>query len=138
MFVVASGKHAGKTLGWIKDNDAPYLTFLKGNKKELAPMIEALMGGMPIPAQAPVQAQQQQALPMGQPSGDTEAFRSQMVREINQKIMSMPEFQGPGVMNLGPFLQQTIGTAAFSDAPLDQLQILKNAVDAKLGLQGRA
>jgi len=126
--VVSGGKHDGKTLGWIKDNDASYLSFLKGNKKELAPAIEALLGGTQLPTQTPsAQPQAQQVNP------DAEAVRSQLVKEINQKIMSIPEFQGQGVVTaMMPFLQQVIGTTKFSDAPIDQLQTLKMAVDTKL------
>lgn len=129
-FVVSSGKHAGKTLGWIKENAPDYLSFLKGNKKELIPLIEQLLG---TPSATPPPVNQPHPQVAVQQSQDDDAMRSQLIREINQKIMSIPEFQGQGIATkMMPFLQQTIGTTAFSEAPLDQLQTLKNAVDAKI------
>jgi hypothetical protein len=126
--VLDFGKHQGKSLGWIRDNDSSYLSFLKGNRKELIPAIEAMLGGTSVPTQGPAKA-----APQAAPSGDMEAMRAQLVKEINQKIMSVPEFQGAGIhANMMPFLQATIGTTNFSDAPLDQLQALKAAVDTKL------
>ena len=126
--VLDFGKHQGKSLGWIRDNDPSYLSFLKGNRKELIPAIEAMLGGTQVPAQAAGPKPAQAA-----PSGDMEAMRASLVKEINQKIMSVPEFQGAGIhAAMMPFLQATIGTTNFSDAPLDQLQALKAAVDTKL------
>jgi hypothetical protein len=129
-FLIDFGKHKGKTLGWIKDNDASYLSFLKGNKKELVPLIDQLMGGgmqVNITPPPPPQAGQPQ------PVQDNEEQRHKLVKELNQKIMSIPEFQGTGIVErMMPFLRQTIGIEAFSDAPMDKLLILKAAVDQKI------
>lgn len=121
------GKHSGKSLLWIKENDPQYLGYLKGNKKELAPLIESIMSQASAPPQ-------QQRMEM---DGASEELRSRLVKEINEKILTIPAFQGPGVMtSLMPFLQQQIGSTNFSDAPLDKLQSLKLAVDAKLNVGG--
>lgn len=135
--VVQTGKHAGKTLGWVFDNDNSYLSFLKGHEKQLKPAIEALLSGdtggngAPAPQQAPAPAPQQ--APAGD-NVDQEATRQQLVQAINEKCFQVPEFQGPGIANnMMPFLEQVIGTTNFSDAPLPDLQKLNAAIDAKLG-----
>jgi len=57
-----------------------------------------------------------------------------LVKAVNEKIMQVVEFQGTGVTtHMMPFLQEIIGTTNFSEAPLDKLQLLNQAIDQKLG-----
>ncbi|KKL66159.1 hypothetical protein LCGC14_2147780, partial [marine sediment metagenome] len=129
-FLLTFGKHKGKTLGQVKEEDESYLKYLKSNKKELADVIEQVLGQPSAPI-TQATASTQPELPM---NGAQEEMKSVLVKEINEKILTIPDFQGPGVMtNLMPFLTQTIGSTNFSDAPLDQLQLLKSKVDEKLG-----
>jgi hypothetical protein len=122
------GKYNGKTLGWILQNDAKYLDFLKGKKKHLAGHIAQLLGT--VTAQNPQAPQQPAPQSPAQPgNGDV---RAALVKECNAKLMQM--FQGSDIVDkMMPFLQETIGHTDFSEAPLDQLQTLKAAIDGRLG-----
>ena len=142
--VIDFGKHSGKTLGWILENERSYLTFLKGNKKHLLPAIDQLMGGdtaTPVqdvatpaaPASAPPELTPATATA---PAGDNGAEREQILDQLNQKFLNIPDFQGPGIaQSMLPFLQQTIGTTNFSIAPLPDLVKLNAAVDNLLNTQ---
>jgi hypothetical protein len=130
LIVLNFGKHNGKSLGWIKDNDATYLAFLKGNKKELAEPIDRLL--------SMVQARPPQQMTMPSNGGgnghtmDAETH-AKLLREVQEKIMSVPEFQGPGIVNNAkPWIQSIIGVTALSDAPVDQLFKLKAALDQRI------
>ncbi len=132
------GKHAGKTLVWIRDNDPSYLSFLRGNKKELKDAIDAVMGSQPAQQQTMTPAQPQMGQPqVAQPSPDD--MRRNLVRECNERLMTVPEFQNAGIAtHMMPFLNTVVGTTDFSNAPLDKLQALKFALDAKLGAAQQA
>ena len=124
------GKHAGKTLGWLRDNEPSYLNFLKGNKPEYRSAIEQVLSGMQQPAQQP--SPQVQGVPQTTMNPDQEIQRAALARECNQRLLSIEEFKGQGIMQkMMPFLKDTIGTTNFNEATLDQLLKLKSAIDAR-------
>jgi len=138
--IVDSGKYSGKTLGWILENERSYLTFLKGHKKHLTSAIEQLLGGnvavdQAAPAQVPPAAAAAAHAAAGGNTNES-AERTSIIDQINKKVLDIPDFQGPGIaQNMMPFLEQTIGTTAFSDAPLQDLIKLNQAIDAKMNMQ---
>lgn len=131
--VLDFGKHKGKTLGQVQAEDASYLNFLKGNKKELAPAIDAMLGGAaPAPSAAPAAP-----APSMAGNGGDEVARQNLVQYISDSMTHIPDFQGAGIaQHMMPFIKNTIGTPNFSDAPMDQLMTLKAAVEAKAAEAG--
>jgi len=133
--VVDFGKHSGKTLGWILENDRSYLTFLKGDKKRnLGDVIDVLLNSAPQIQQTTQQIQQ-----TTQQTSNTvdESQRENICNQINQKLLDIPDFQGPGIKNnMYPFLMQTIGTTDFSSAPVPDLVKLNQAIDGLVVHQG--
>jgi len=132
-YVVDKGKHQGKTLGWLKDNEPGYLNYLKANKKELTPLIEAVLGAggqSQAMAQPPMSEQAQK------PQTDETEFRSYLVKDIMDKVFKIPEFQGAGIQtNMTPFIKSiTGGPTQLDNVPTDKLQLLKSAIDQKLGV----
>jgi len=124
--VIDSGKYKGQTLGQVAQTDAKYLSYLKGTKKDLAPAIEMVLSNAQAPA-APA------AAPAAAVDASSEEARGELVKAVNEKIMQVQEFQGTGVTtHMMPFIEQHIGTTNFSEAPLDKLQILNQAIDQKL------
>jgi len=129
--VIDFGKHQGKTLAWILENDRPYLTFLKGNKKHLSDEIDRLLGAAP--------SQQAPAPQAGVSSVADETQRSALVQKVNDKLMMVPEFQGPSIGKvMMPWIESVIGTADFSVAPIDQLLRLDAALDQRIHGQAGA
>jgi len=125
--IVDSGKYKGQTLGQIAQADPKYLSYLKGQKKELAPAIEALLGNAQPTAAVPA------AAPTTAVDSSSEEARGELIKAVNEKIMQIPEFQGQGVTtHMMPFIKEYIGDTNFSDAPLDKLQVLNSAIDQKL------
>lgn len=129
--VVDFGKHTGKNLGWILQNDRSYLTFLKGKKKEWIGIIDSLLGSS-VSQETQVATQAIQQVPVAD-----ESQRENICSQINQKLLEIPDFQGPGIRdNMYPFLKNTIGTTDFSNAPIPDLVRLNQAIDGLVAQQG--
>lgn len=134
--VIPTGKYKGKTLGYVLEIDRTYLSFLKGQLKDLAPIINAMLtssGTTQMTQQAQPQTnghvQHQQVVSPGD-----ESARMQLVQKLNDRFLRIPQFTGQGIVsNLIPFLTSTIGTQNFSEAPVQDLMKLEAAVNAQFG-----
>jgi len=116
--VVTTGKHSGKTLGWIQANSPAYLNVLKRSEKSLKEAIEEL------------QADEGSE---GDDTATSSVDKNSLMQEINGLCTVIPEFQGPMgmVQNLLPFFVNTIGSANIADADAPTLQKLVAALKVR-------
>ena len=124
--VLDFGKYSGKNLLHVRDNDPNYLNFLKSNKKHLVPEIDAMLS-VPHPVRESVENPPT--------NGVTEEQRMNLAREINDRLMKIPDLTGPNIQNLFTFLTNSIGDANFIDAPYDKLVLLKTKIHESYGAQ---
>lgn len=124
--VLDFGKYSGKNLLYVRDNDPNYLNFLKSNKKHLVPEIDAMLS-VPHPVRESVESPPT--------NGVTEEQRMNLAREINDRLMKIPDLTGPNIQNLFTFLTNSIGDANFIDAPYDKLVLLKTKIHESYGAQ---
>jgi hypothetical protein len=135
--ILDSGKYAGSSVGDILAKDPEYLKFYRAYIKDEAvkAYIDAALTAkpaMPVPQAAPAPSAPPPV--QGAPSSTPDAGpdRQAIVKEVRAMIDAFPEFKGRGLGDtLIPFLKSVIGSYDYTEANVQDLTRLKQALEQR-------
>lgn len=129
--VLDGGKYVGSTIGAILDKDPEYLKFYRAYIKDevVKSYIDAALNAKPaIPAPQATPA----SVPPPSPVDNVITDRQAIVKDVRAMIDSFADFKGRGLGdNLIPFLKSVIGSYDYTEANVQDLMRLKQALDQR-------